>query len=94
MAQNSGGREKFPNGQEVQVLDLTGKIDSKIFIVEPEPPEDDTVEVKPSDFVRADRKGHVPLREKGGIRTLKVHFRRILPLDSNGKATVIESSEC
>jgi len=98
MSTNSGGRERFPTGQEVQILLLTGQVDPKIYVVEPEPVEttdedDNEAENIVPDFVRADRKGHVPLREKDGTRTCKIHFRRILPLDSDGKATVIESSD-
>jgi|19_taG_2_1085344.scaffolds.fasta_scaffold00041_9 hypothetical protein len=93
MTQNSGGREKFPISQEVQVLLLTGIIEPKIYVVEPEPVDDEDPNTNKPDFVRADRKGHVPLRERDGTRTCKVHFRRILPLNSDGKATVIESSD-
>lgn len=92
MSTNSGGREKFPTGQEVFILQLDGQVTSQRYVIEPEPVEGEE-ESPSSDFVRADRKGHVPLREKNGTRTLKIHFRRIIPLDADGKASVIESSD-
>jgi len=92
-ATNSGGRKKFPNGQKVQLLNLLGTIDTHIYMVVPEELPDGEESSEPITEVRADRKGHVPVKRVNGQMSQKVHFRRILPLDSDGKASVIESND-
>jgi hypothetical protein len=103
MDTNSGGREKYPTGQKVQILLLNGEVDKKHYLIVPEPiePVEGEDEEQIPEFVRADRKGHVPIREDGTNRFTKIHFRRILPLSSNTNsdgsvqwnATVIESTD-
>ena len=45
------------------------------------------------EYVRADRKGHIILKPEGGTKEQKVHFRRVLPVDIDGQALVIESND-
>lgn len=72
---NSGGRVRFTVGAEVRYIEMAGTV-SGVYLVEQE---------------RSDRKGHISLKERDGIRVVRVHHRRILPKDMDGKAVVIES---
>jgi len=81
---NSGGRQKFDKGEEVRILELDGQVSTLTYFIEPD---------NDNDVVRADRKGHINLIEKDTTRKIKVHFRRILPVDVHNKAPVIESGD-
>ena len=81
---NTGGRQKFIRNDEVRILELDGNVSELTYLIEPD--HDKVV-------VRADRKGYVILVEQNTNRKIKVHFRRILPLDVHNKATVIESGD-
>lgn len=81
---NDGGRKRFKRNEEVRILELDGQVSSLTYLIGPESETED---------VRADRKGYVILAEKEGTRKIKVHFRRILPLDVDNKAPVIESGD-
>lgn len=82
---NSGGRQRFVRNSSVRILELSGKVSTETYLVDPESGTDE--------HVRADRKGLVVLQEAVGKRTIKIHFRRILPLEVDGKAPVIESGD-
>lgn len=86
--ENTGGRKKFRRGTRVRYLTMDGRISDDIYLIDPGTGEEDEGE-----YVRSDRKGHITLRQEGGTRELKVHFRRVLPLEIDGKAPVIESSD-
>ena len=45
------------------------------------------------EYVRADRKGHIIVKPEGGTKEQKVHFRRVLPVEIDGQALVIESND-
>lgn len=75
---NSGGRVRFSIGAEVRYIEMAGTISKGIYLIDQE---------------RSDRKGHVSLKEKGGTRVVRVHYRRILPNSMDGKAVVIESQD-
>lgn len=75
---NSGGRVRFNLGTEVRYIEIHGAISQEIYVIDQE---------------RSDRKGHISLKEKDGTRTLRVHHRRLLPVDMTGKAVVIESQD-
>lgn len=62
-------------------------------IEDPKKSTDDEEKIKDDKYVRADRKGHIFLREEGGSKEQKIHFRRVLPVDVDGKAPVIESGD-
>lgn len=81
---NNGGRKRFNRNEEVRILELDGQVSALTYLIEPD---------NQNEEVRADRKGHVILAEKGTGRKVKVHFRRILPLNVDNKAPVIESGD-
>lgn len=86
---NTGGRKRFKRNTRVRYLTIDGKISDDIYLIDPGSPEDED----PGEYVRSDRKGHIALRQSSGSRDLKVHFRRVLSLEIDGKAPVIESSD-
>ncbi len=75
---NSGGRVRFTLGAGVRYVEMSGEISRGIYLIDQE---------------RSDRKGHISLKEKDGTRVVRVHHRRILPVDMDGKAVVIESQD-
>ncbi len=82
---NSGGRVRFQIGAEVRYVQMDGTVSNDIYLIDQE---------------RSDRKGHLSLKERlegeGDKRTprvVRVHHRRILPVDMEGKAVVIESQD-
>lgn len=75
---NSGGRVRFTLGAEVRYVEMSGEISRGVYLIDQE---------------RSDRKGHISLKEKDGTRVVRVHHRRILPVDMDGKAVVIESQD-
>lgn len=75
---NSGGRVRYSSLEEVRYVEMDGSISKEVYVVTQE---------------RSDRKGHVSLRQKDGTREVRVHFRRILPSEMDGKAPVIESQD-
>ena len=77
MSVNTGGRVTFQLYSEVRILLTEGTISEEIYEIESE---------------KSDRKGHVILKEKGMSKQIKVHFRRILPINVGGNAAVIESN--
>jgi len=81
---NTGGRQRFDKNQEVRILELDGNVSDSIYLIDPNGPED---------TIRADRKGHVTLVQQGTARTIRVHFRRILPVSVDNEAPVIESGD-
>jgi hypothetical protein len=86
--QNTGGRQEFQRGLEVCVLTLDGQVSKEIYTI------DFPAEIESTNTtVRADRKGHIPLREKGTNREIKVHHRRILDIELHGKVVVLESGD-
>jgi len=87
--ENTGGRQIFERGLEVCVLTLDGSVSKEKYIIEPL---SETETATTCVTVRADRKGHVPLKEQGTNRELKVHFRRILGIELHGKVIVLESN--
>lgn len=96
---NSGGRKKFVKNSRVRILLLTGEVSKEVYIVmEPPRPkgadeEHDNGNNGDDRYVRADRKGHIFLRQENSTKEQKVHFRRILPVDIDGKVPVIESGD-
>ncbi len=74
---NSGGRVRFTLGDEVRYIEMSGTI-SSVHIIDQE---------------RSDRKGFISLKEKIGTRIVRIHHRRLLPLNMDGKAVVIESQD-
>lgn len=88
---NTGGRKKFPKDSRVRVLMLTGQVSSEVYLVS-EPPQIEEG-AQSNGYVRADRKGHIYLRSENGSKQQKVHFRRVLPVEIDGKAPVIESND-
>jgi len=86
---NTGGRKTFERLARVRYLTLDGKISDDIYLIDPGADEEDA-----GDYVRSDRKGHIVLQQENGPkRTIKVQFRRVLPLGVDGKALVIESGD-
>lgn len=81
---NTGGRQRFCKNEEVRILELDGQVSNLTYLIDPE---------CDKEVVRADRKGHVNLGEKDTSRKIKVHFRRILPIDVDNKAPVIEAGD-
>jgi len=77
MNPNTGGRVTFEIGSEVRILCSDARISSEVYIIT---------------TTKSDRKGHVTLKEKDTDRQIKVHFRRIFPVDKNEHAVVIESN--
>lgn len=75
---NSGGRVRFKLDSEVRYLQLAGTISPDVYLIKEE---------------RSDRKGLISIQEKDGTRVLRVHHRRILPMEMDGKAAVIESQD-
>lgn len=73
---NTGGRVTFSPQSEVRILRVDGKISPEVYIVDAE---------------KSDRKGHITLKERGATKSVKVHFRRVLPVSVEGQAAVIES---
>lgn len=91
---NSGGRKRFLKDSRVRILTLTGGVTSDVYVVVPPQTRNDHENDNGGDkeYVRADRKGHIVLQpEEGSGKELKVHFRRVLPVEIDGKAPVIES---
>lgn len=74
---NTGGRVTFQQNAEVRILCSDGRISREIYEVDSE---------------KSDRKGHVTLKEKGTTRMVKIQFRRIIPVNVDGQAAVIESA--
>lgn len=87
--ENIGGRKKFKRNDRVRYLTIDGMISDDIYLIDPGNCEDED----PGEYVRSDRKGHIILRLSSGIKEVKVHFRRVLPLEVDGKAPVVESSD-
>lgn len=75
---NSGGRVRYSLEEEVRYVEMDGSISKEVYVVTQQ---------------RSDRKGHVSLRQREGTREVRVHFRRILPAQMDGKAVVIESQD-
>ena len=69
---NTGGRQIFECG-ETRILQLDGKISDKVYIIR-------------SEAARSDSSGNLEILEKGSGKVIKVHHRRILPLDAYGCA--------
>lgn len=86
--ENTGGRKKFKRSTRVRYLMMDGKISDDVYLIDP-----GTDDEEEGEYVRSDRKGHITLQQESGSRTLKVHFRRVLPLEIDGKAPVIESGD-
>lgn len=76
-AVNNGGRANFESGQEVRLLLADGTISNEVYVIETQ---------------RSDRKGHVQVKERNTTKSLKVQYRRILPVNVEGKSAVIESA--
>lgn len=74
---NTGGRVQLALQSEVRILQLDGTISTEKYVVDQE---------------RSDRNGLMSLKESGTNRAIKVHHRRILPPDVDGRAVVIESN--
>jgi hypothetical protein len=86
---NTGGRKTFKRSDRVRYLTLDGRISDDIYLIDPGTDEEDAGE-----YVRSDRKGHILLQQENGPkRTIKIQFRRVLPLGVDGKALVIESGD-
>lgn len=88
---NVGGRQKFKRNDKVRYLMINGKISDDIYLIDPKTNEDH--DENRDEYVRSDRKGHIILRKQnenpGYAKDLKIHFRRILPIEIDGKAPVI-----
>ena len=69
---NTGGRKIFDCG-EARILQLDGKISDKVYIIRPEDN-------------RSDSSGNLEILEKESGKVVKVHHRRILPLEAFGCA--------
>lgn len=74
---NSGGRVHYEIGTKVRFIQMDGRI-SPIHLV---------------DQQRSDRKGHISLKEKDGTSIVRVHYRRLIPMDVDGKSVVVESQD-
>jgi hypothetical protein len=75
---NTGGRVRFNQSEEVRYIKVDGSITTEVYQVDQE---------------RSDRRGYIGLREKGTARTVRVHHRRVLPTNVDGKAVVIETGD-
>ena len=88
---NIGGRQKFKRGDKVRYLMINGRISDDIYLIDPETTEDH--EKNQDEYVRSDRKGHIILKKQNEnykyAKDTKVHFRRIMPIELDGKAPVI-----
>ncbi len=76
MTANTGGRITFQPNSEVRILCSDGRISNEVYTVESE---------------KSDRKGLVIIKDSDTSKLVKVQFRRIIPVNSFGKAAVIES---
>lgn len=76
MAINSGGRVNYLLNSQVRILCCDGRVSKEVYEVESD---------------RSDRKGHVALKEVNSNRQVRVQYRRILPVNIDGQAAVIES---
>lgn len=76
MIVNSGGRVSYSLNSQVRILCCDGKISKEVYMVETD---------------RSDRKGHVALKDIKSQKQVKVQYRRILPVNIDGQAAVIES---
>lgn len=84
--ENTGGRIVFKRDLQVRYLTLDGRVSSDIFMIGPiDPTGQDDLE-----HVRSDRKGLIVIRQ--GSKELKIHARRILPVEIAGEVPVIESN--
>lgn len=85
--ENIGGRQTFTLNTKVRYIEISGRISKDVYLISHGSSDEK------GQSVRSDRKGHITLAREDGSRQIKVHFRRILPLDMDGKAPVIQSGD-
>lgn len=83
MITNTGGREKFEKSDEYCIITLDGRVSKEVY----------TVQGDYDNPIKADRKGHIILLEKGNNRELKVHARRVLPIIAQNRVIIIKTED-